>query len=305
MSKPKKIAFIANEIAIWPDIEAYCLFFENLGFETKVFRYTPNELELSPFSIEWHFMGKDFSPKNENRLKINEYCSQSMPPYVGMKNFLKRVLFQKADIRVFQNETIAQAFGFKGKVFYRDMGISESFFNFQVTNENKKFDFIYPGTVTSSRPIKQLIKVFQENFEHKNLLILGIISDEFKKLASQNIILNGPVPNHEVPIWLSQTEYGINLADQYPLDNQTSTKILEFSAMNLKILSTESRWVDDFEKKTNASIFRLKSDFSNLNQTELEKFSFKNGEVSDYKWDNIFATEHFKALVREIEQYCI
>ena len=76
--------------------------------------------------------------------------------------------------------------------------------------------------------------------------------------AFTHITLTGKVPHHEVPTHLRRARCALNLVpDQIPYSEQTSTKLLEYCAIGLPVISTNYRWVRNFAASNKAAIAYL------------------------------------------------
>jgi glycosyltransferase involved in cell wall biosynthesis len=196
-------------------------------------------------------------------------------------------------LRIFLNENVKKGFGFNDSVdyCYRDMGIDENFLDCKASAVDKEYEFVYVGAVSKERNIDKLLKRFAERQIGK-ILLIGNIDDEiyreFKKY--KNIIFVGKVSYLEVPKIASKAVYGVNfIPNKYPYNIQTSTKLLEYLALGLKIVTTDYKWIRDFEAKYNCSFFKVDEKKIDLDAKKLEKFKFiVNGFRSqDFLWKNI------------------
>ncbi len=76
--------------------------------------------------------------------------------------------------------------------------------------------------------------------------------------AFNHITVTGKVPHHEVPAHLRRARCALNLVpDQIPYSEQTSTKLLEYCAIGLPVISTDYRWVRNFAASNKAAIAYL------------------------------------------------
>ena len=98
-----------------------------------------------------------------------------------------------------------------------------------------------------------------------------------------NIIFKGRIPYKDIPALISKAEYGINyIPDKAPYNKQTSTKLMEYMALGLKIVTTNYQWVNNFETQTNSRFYKMQND--NINMEEIEKFEFRTNFSEDYSW---------------------
>lgn len=279
------ISLIYNSKSYLPEVTAYKEFFN----KTSVRCLDNTKNNFSDSSVTWKLMGFDFMKSNQKL--IHDYASLSTGNFPRIKNFLKRKLNTKPDLRLFLNEEVRDGFGFNDNVPYilRDMGIHKSFF---INYENyKKYDFVYMGSISKARGTDKLINFFTSELYNNSLLVIGEIPKFLLKKTqnSKNIFTTGRIPLDKVSFFASQATYGINfIPDKYPFNIQTSTKLQEYCAMGLKIITTDYKWVNQFEIKYSASFFKLNKDLSNFNINELEKFNFITPELNELEWDKLF-----------------
>ena len=94
---------------------------------------------------------------------------------------------------------------------------------------------------------------------------------------------------------------GINwVPNKYPYYLQTSTKLLEYCAMNLKVVTLQGLWSMAFEQKNNAKFFNISEDFSNFTPQQIENYEFKTPYVDHLKWNNIIKTSGIEIRLNEI-----
>ncbi len=232
-------------------------------------------------------MGMDISGKGN--FIVHEYNSFSAGPFPKLRNQIKKRLNQRPDRRVFLNKIVLQGFGFNDGVPYglRDMGIAAQFFDQPLTPE---YDFVYAGSMHRGDEVMCMLDHFAGHMPDSTILLIGTVHEEEKKRygAYPNIIFAGRVAYEEVPKYMAKGRYALNLVpDQYPFNVQTATKVLEYCAMGLPIVSMKYRWVEQFAKRRGAKIFWLSSDFSNLKRESVERFSFKTPDVHDRRWKTI------------------
>ncbi|RKO62836.1 glycosyltransferase [Caldibacillus debilis] len=286
----KKILFIRSGKAFLPEINAYINYFNKSGeFEAFDSSNIEGEYILNDFDIIWEFKGIG-GLKVKDQILIHEYASLSTGAFPRLKNILKTKLNYKPYLRIFLNEDVRKEFNFKDNIdyCYRDMGIDESFL--KVENGKKEFDFVYVGSISKEREIDKLLRKFTEN-NNGNICLIGDVEDKiFKKYKNnKNIIFTGKVSYEEVPKIASKAEFGINfIPDKYPFNIQTSTKLLEYLALGLKVVTTDYKWVRKFEKKYKCSFYKLNKDLQ-FNIEDIQKYKFiSNFNAKDFLWDSIF-----------------
>ena len=121
-----RIAFIHQQNAFLPELEAYHDFFSTRGIECL--SITPSDINNTTADVHWHFMGTAL--KRTNSITIHEYTSASTPPFANIKDLAKKTLNSKPDYRLFLNRWVHARYQFRDNVpfGFRDMGVDSSFF---------------------------------------------------------------------------------------------------------------------------------------------------------------------------------
>ena len=301
-----KILFMRSENAFLPEVDAYIDYFN----KTKEFNaYDSSKIKdykLEDFNVIWEFKGFGGVKKNKNQILIHEYASLSTGKFPTLKNFIKSKFNPKPDLRIFLNENVKEGFSFNDSVnfCYRDMGIDEQF-----TSQDeieKEFDFVYVGSIGKEREMHKFLKAFTEK-DNGTLCLVGNVEDkiysEYKE--HKNLIFTGKVPYSEVPKIAAKAEYGINfMPDKYPFNIQTSTKLLEYLALGLKVVTTDYKWVKQFEESHNCSFYKL--DYNNLSfdKKSIKKHQFDSGfRADEYLWHRVIDRSRIaKSIVEKYKE---
>ena len=286
----KKIALIQQGNAYAPELWAYKQFLEKNGFFVKLFK-TGNNHDLSAFDVEWHFMGIDRTPKKKGRIKIHEYVSLSVPPGAKWKDWMKKQINVKPDVRIFGRQFVQEKLGFSDGLpsFFRDAALADFFLD-KKSNLPKEFDFVYSGSTHKSRKTSQLLEAFIKYLPKQKLLVIGIPprNTPSRIIHASSIEFSGIIPYQKVPSYLQKARFAINyMPDIYPYNQQRALKLLEYCAVGLPVLTTSYYWVNQFEQKRGGRFFKLEPDLSNMNMHAIESFNYKNPNVTDLVWENV------------------
>ena len=297
-----KILMLNTKKSYLPELESYKQYF----FDTAEI-YFEDEIEKSDlkyFDIVWEFMGFDMTkPKLKSQLLIHEYPSLSAGAFPHLKNYLKRKLNAKPDLRIFLNENINSELNFNDKInfCYRNMGVHRTFFNHK--NAKKKYDFVYIGEINKDRQIDKLLDKFtKKNTQEFSILVIGKPKDDIQKKYEQykNISFAGYIHYKNIPTLASKAVYGINwIPNKYPYNLQTSTKLLEYCAMDLKIVNLQNDWSAKFEKEQNAKFFNVKPNYK-INLKELENFKFVTPDVNEFEWSKVLQKSKIKETILDM-----
>lgn len=282
------IAFIHDELSFLPELQAYQAFFSTRGFQVRIMSKKQWIGDPSGIDVEWMMMGMDRS-KRTRALRIHDHASSSAPPFRKIKNKLKSALNTKPDYRLFLNEYVRKSFSYHDDIpyGYRDMGIDP---NMRVNrDEEKKYDFIYTGSVKADRKITDLVNRFlQPDLASKSLLILSrdyeYIANEYRQ--NSNILFKGPVGREDLALYLNQSRFAINyIPNSEPYNRQTSTKFLEYQQFGLPVITTDYPWLREFEKKYGGSFFKIDASLKKLNWQDLFRFPFRPADLSTWNWE--------------------
>ena len=296
----KKILFLHSGKASLPEISAYKKYFEN-NKEISFFNSVElKNYKLKDFDLIWRFMGVDFFSVDVP--VIHEYASLSIGNLAKFKDYIKKTMNVIPRFRIFLNKNIQKQYGFNDNIksVYRDMGISKQFF---VKNNTKNFDFLYVGNMNSDRNISIVLDRFAHVLIGQSILLIGEPDNDLylKYRKYKNIIFSGEVKYEKVPELASQAEYAINyIPNKYPYHLQTSTKLLEYVAMGLKVITTNYQWVCQFEQSRNMQFFKISEDLHELDIKNLDKFQFVNKSIVDLEWNNIIKNSGIESEFKKI-----
>ena len=150
-----KVFFIHQGKAHLPEIIAYSKFFSSKGFETHEILYQnlmKMDTDFLKDCILWYFMGF-YNKKILSKLTIHDYRSLSTGSFAIIKDFLKRTLNLKPDLRVFLNEEVKENLNFNDEVpyFFINMGLPSTISTYVNLDVEPEYDFIYVGAITYER----------------------------------------------------------------------------------------------------------------------------------------------------------
>ena len=266
-----------------PEIFAYNRFFEKMGVQVIA-----NDTSIEP-DVCWELMGFQLTRSTPAKVYIDEYSSASTPPFKSIKDSVKSVFNRKPDYRLFLNPYVNNSFNFKDRIpyGYRDMGVDRLETS---PISTKSYDFIYTGSLEKHRKITELLKIFTDGaMRGRNILILSkdYAGWQHTYRKFDNIAFAGPCEPCEVSQFLQKAKYGVNfIPDIEPFNQQTSTKLLEYAANGLPIITTRYHWVQEFEKKYGGRFFYVDEGLSNLTEENLLAFRFITPDISGWTWDN-------------------
>lgn len=298
-----KILFVRTGKAFLPEIDAYVKYFNKLeGFEAYDSQLLDENYSIDDFDVIWEFKGFG-GVRDVNKVIVHDYASLSTGSFPKVKNNLKKWLNPKPNLRVFLNQAVRQGFNFNDDIefCYRDMGIDERFLS--VKSEEKEYDFVYVGSICKGRGMDRFLAEFTRKPQGKLCLIGNVEDDIYNEYKhNKDLVFTGSVPYGEVPIIASKAVYGINyIPDKYPFNIQTSTKLLEYLALGLKVITTDYQWVRDFEKRHGCSFYKLNLKQDGFNRDYIESYDYKsNFAVENHLWDAVLENSGLKEKIRDI-----
>lgn len=284
-----KIIFLRNTSAFLPEIDAYVKYFNSTSDFIAYDSSKLTEFKIEDFDVIWEFKGLG-GAKVKDRILIHEYASLSTGKFPKVKNYIKARMNPKPNLRIFLNSNVRDGFSFNDNIdfCYRDMGIDEIFL--QKKEVSKEYHFVYVGEICKERELDKFLNVFTAKNNGK-LCLVGSVDDEIYKdyKHNDNLIFTGKVSYSEVPQIAAKAKYGINfIPNKYPFNIQTSTKLLEYLALGLKVVTIDYEWIRQFEKIHNCSFYKL--DYNNLrfDIDSLEKHEFiTHFKPEDYLWKSM------------------
>jgi glycosyltransferase involved in cell wall biosynthesis len=199
----------------------------------------------------WWICGRvptDQARRFKGALQVHEYASASVAPLAWLKDRVKQWRQPVPDFRVFQSEWVRQRMGFgdnaPGAVPYalRDMGVPDVFLTAQAL-QPPEFDLVYLGEMSRLQRFVPLLHTLGQ--AGLSLLLVGDVPPALQeRLATLGHIQStGHVPQDQVPAQLLRARAGLNLMpDVLPLSEQTSTKMLEYLALGLPVISNPYAW---------------------------------------------------------------
>ena len=256
-----QVHFIHPGHSYLPELEAYTAHLRPWGHEAR----THQNASTVPADarVVWWMCGRVRATDHQRftrAFQVHEYASASVPPCAWAKDQIKRWTQPKPDYRLFQNEWVRQRLGFADDVpwEFREMGVSSTFLTQPQPEDAAEFDMVYLGDMVR---LQHFLPVF-EGLEQAGMrtLLIGSMPVPLQRQfqAFTHITLTGKVPHHEVPAQLRRARCALNLVpDRLPYSEQTSTKLLEYCAIGLPVISTNYRWVRKFAASNKAAIAYL------------------------------------------------
>ena len=288
------IHFVHTGPAYMPELDAYAAYATTLGHSTVLHRDTasiPDDAQ-----VVWWMCGR--VPQREaRRLKkafhIHEYASTSVPPYAWLKDVVKHWTQPRPDFRIFQNGWVRERMAFDDQVPHalRDMGVADTFFEAATLCVEPEFDLVYLGEMNRLLPFVPLLQAIGQ--AGRSLLLVGDVPEALRQQLPPHVTCTGRVPYAEVPRQLRRARIGLNLvSNALPYNQQTSTKVLEYCAVGLPVVSNDYAWVRYFTTHYEGNFYLLRDDPSTWVSSfgpALDAYPYSVPDVSCLAWPRVLA----------------
>jgi hypothetical protein len=286
------IHFVRGGPAYLPEIDAYVDFIASHGHQALV-HDTGASVPINA-QVVWWMCGR-VPGAEARRLKsafhIHEYASTSAPPKAWLKDFVKHWTQPKPDYRLFQNGWVRERMGFNDGVPHalRDMGVAPAFFDAAKQPCKQEFDLVYLGEMNRLLPFVPLLQSIHE--AARTLLLVGDIPEALRMQLPASVTCTGRVPYSEVPHQLRRARFGLNLVSNIePYNQQTSTKLLEYCAVGLPVVSNNYAWVRYFAAHYQGNLHLLRDDPNSWQHSfgeALEAYPYVVPDVCDLVWPKL------------------
>jgi glycosyltransferase involved in cell wall biosynthesis len=241
------VHFVHGARSYLPELAAYQAQIEHLGHAVQMHTQAHNVPDDA--QAVWWICGRVPSAQ-ARRLKgavqVHEYASASVAPLAWLKDRIKQWQHPVPDFRVFQSDWVRQRMGFGQPdavpFALRDMGVPDAFLTAQA-QQPPEFDLVYLGEMR--RLLHFVPQLHTLGRAGLSLLLVGDVPAALQErlAALGHIQSTGRVSQDQVPAQLLRARAGLNLMpDVLPLAEQTSTKMLEYLALGLPVISNPYAW---------------------------------------------------------------
>ena len=286
----KRLLFCRRPEVYLPEIPAYCAYLKR--FPHAVEAVDSGTLAAgyreADFDVVWRFMGLDRVRLPPHCELVHEYGSLSTGSHPRLRDRIKRWVNVAPQRRVFLNETVQRGFAFNDDLPFhlRDMGVDSAFF---ISRRSPEYDYVYAGSLYRPGVLPYLQTLVETSPDRRFLLIGAVNESERLRLGRHgNVVWTGRVNYAEVPALLASARFALNIVpDLYPYNCQTATKVLEYCAVGLPVLSTRYAWVESFAHARTATFGWLPPRADGAALKALENTPFLTPEVSDLEWQRV------------------
>ncbi len=286
------VHFVRNGPAYLPELDAYVAFIQAHGQDALI--HDTCDTVPANAQVVWWMCGR--VPRAQaHRLRhafhIHEYTSASVPPHARLKDWVKHWTQPKPDYRIFQNGWVRERMGFSDGVpsSLRDMGVASVFLEPLPQAPICEFDLVYLGEMHRLLPFLPLLQTIHE--AGRTLLLIGDLPDTLRSQLAPSVTCVGRVAHADVPTQLRRARFGLNLvSNTEPYNQQTSTKLLEYCAVGLPVVTNDYAWVRYFVAHYQANLHVLHDDPSTWPHSfgeALEAYPYAVPDVRDLAWPKL------------------
>jgi hypothetical protein len=200
----------------------------------------------------------------------------------------------RPDYRIYQNGWVRERMGFADRVPHalRDMGVAEHFFDAPSLTQAPEFDLVYLGEMSR---LLAFIPVLQAiHTAGRSLLLVGEVPAKLHAHLPANVTCTGRVDHTQVPRPLRHARFGLNLVPNVtPFHQQTSTKVLEYCAVGLRVVSNAYPWVRYFMAQHKANFYLLNDDAPSLATSfgeALDAYPYQVPNLRALAWPKVLDT---------------
>lgn len=303
-----KVNILHTGSAYVPEVETYKAFLELQGSKVKLLKNLSLALQESA-DVLIIMMGRHFfwqKPKSHAAV-IHEYHSLGTGRLAKVKDLVRRLLSFKPDGRILLNEQVRQRMRFYDDVpfIYRDMGVPDYFYHKPKADTcEKRYDFAYVGRMNKRRRFSRFLRGFLGQVPERSIALIGDATPKIKRRFGQahTIHFFGRVERREIPRLLAQCRCAINyIPDIYPYNIQTSTKLLEYLAFGLPVITTDYAWIREFEREMGVRFPRIGERCEGLRQL-MDDFPPEKvvGDFKQWQWDIVLEKSGFQAFLMDV-----
>lgn len=243
-----KVLILRPERSFLPEVDAYANAFSQAGIESVIRPEDGEDLLLEEFDVVYRFAGF-LRPLAGNSREIHEYSSGSTGHLPRLKDLAKSTFSAPPAGRVFTEAFVRRQFHFRHKApeIFREIGLSPTFLEVRGSVE-KTTDVVYVGSIHGRSGVADtLIRLAQKGL---TVAVAGN-ADELtqRNFLSSGIEYAGRLAPDEIPSFIARAHFGLNvMPNVYPLVHQTSSKVQEYLAAGLTVISNDYPWIRDHSR---------------------------------------------------------
>lgn len=246
------------------------------------------ETELTLKIVFMGFQARFVTPRPGREILLADFPSASTGSFRKSKDWMKRNFSVRPDIAVSCGSYVKNAVAPPIKLsILRQMGFFPEFLRLRQASE---FDVVYAGTLRRPGVLRAIWKLSQ-----LGMRVVVASPDSLPSIPGVTFVgLLGADDLYEL---FSRCVLGLNVVpNSAPFAYQASTKVIEYSAAGLGIVTSFNHWVREFECKRGGRFLDLDNAKS---KRDLLTFPYIPADVSGLEWDTILRVS---GLSQTIEQ---
>jgi hypothetical protein len=171
------------------------------------------------------------------------------------------------------------------------MGVASVFFEPPTHAPDLTFDLVFLGEMNRLLPFVPLLQSIHN--AGRTLLLVGDVPEALRAQLPPSVSCTGRVPYTQVPQQLLRARFGLNLvSNQTPYNQQTSTKLLEYCAVGLPVVSNDYAWARYFATHYQGQFHWLRDDPQSWEPSfgeALEAYPYVVPDVRELEWDKLLS----------------
>jgi hypothetical protein len=241
-----EIHFVRGGPSYLPELAAYSEHLASTGHQAVM--HETHESVPADAHVVWWVCGRvpqHAAGRLARAFHVHEYASASVPPLAWWKDRVKRWTHPRPHHRVFQSEWVRRRLGFGNTTAFslRDMGVPRAFLHARAP-ANPEFDLVYAGATSRLAQFEPSLR--ELDAAGLTLLVIGSVDPGLIGVLAElrNVHCIGSVPQSEVAPQMLRARAGLNLMPgRLPFTQQTSTKVLEYLAVGIPVVSNDYAWI--------------------------------------------------------------
>ena len=234
-----------------------------------------HEIDVGTDDVVYRMMGLAPRWRQASLPEIHDYASLSTGTGRRLKDVTKVVVNRRPVLRTFLNDYVRGRLPFRDDVpgTIRDMAVPVEFGQARRpstgTPADFEFDLVYVGSLSATRELAAMIDCAVR--EGLRLLLVGDPSNELhgQVAGARGIEMAGRVAHSQIPEVCSRAWAGAShVPPRQPYGRQTATKVLEYCALGMPVVTNRTAWARRYEEESGAR-FRWTDDWTDVTRASL------------------------------------
>jgi hypothetical protein len=271
----RTVGLVVPESAILPEARAYRRYLNGHGIgcltanspTDRALEGTDAVISLAGFMPCWTFVDKPL---------VCDFASRSTRSPKHLRDWIKRRVGKIPDLGVYQSEYVRAASPKARCSIYRDMGFFADLI--QPREADPTWDVVYTGETRRPGLVEALLRLADWGMS------VAVAGPRFR--VPHKVEYLGMMSLAETYAVLSKGRFGLNFVPaRYPYEQQQSTKLIEYAAAGLDVLTSRTPWIESFLRSRGGRVTWLEDvrDVRDLNRT------LEPPNVSDLDWEQVMS----------------